>query len=299
MSFGTEANPIELFSSGEESDFSDVEDRVTTPPSGTKEYPILLMSDSESESTPAPVSPLGSSKRPITLDDDDSGSDEEPPKKKRTPSPPHPARINLSLAIPANIQPPPPLLRHHLAATAANPEGNFVAPTIDKSTRLTALLRACPSLPVAPVLLPAHEQIHHELRLVRNRAATENGEFLAWRSFAHPSRSTRECMVQSGLDLEDLWDEADGEENGLPAWKQANTSEWALRGEAPMERRTPSLSREPSAFGEVEEDEEDWVVVEGENEEEVVVVEDDNDDDDAVVRKVNRRDEGYEGDVEY
>ncbi|KAF2444822.1 hypothetical protein P171DRAFT_520923 [Karstenula rhodostoma CBS 690.94] len=299
MSSGTQANPIELFSSSEEeSDFSDAETRVDTPPSGTKEDPITLAS-SEDESSPAPVSPWGSSKRPITLDDSDS--EDEPPTKKRSPSPP---RLDLALAIPATAQQPPPLLHHHPAAatttTTADPGGNFVAPTIAKSARLAALLRACPSLHVAPAPLPAHEQIIHEMRLARNRMATETegGAFLAWRSFAQPSRGTRECMVQSGLDPEDLWDEEFGVENMLPRWKQPLTSGWTLRGEAPMERRTPSLSREPSVFGEGG-DEDEWVAVESENEEEVVVVEDEDDEDEVVILKVDGGDEGYEGDVEY
>lgn len=314
MSSGTEANPIELvLSSSEESDFSDAETLVDTPPSGTKEDPITLASDSEDESAPAPVSPGGSSKRPITLSD--SESDDEPPKKKHSPSPPRLVRLNLTLAIPATTQQPPPLLQHNPATTTTTPEGNFVAPVIAKSARLTALLRACPSLPTGATPLPAHEQIEHEMRLVRNRAttATEGGAFLAWNSFAQPSRGTRECMVQSGLDWDDLDAELDGIENGLPDWKQPRTGVWARHGAVPMERRTPSLSREPSVFGEVEvedgyegegeredddEDDDEWVTVGGEREEVVVVEVDDEEegeDDEVVILKVDGDDEWYDG----
>ncbi|KAJ4349905.1 uncharacterized protein N0V89_008525 [Didymosphaeria variabile] len=144
MSFDTKANPIEIFSSSSDSsDFSEYEECVQSPPSGTKEDPITLLSDSDREdreSTPAPVLALGSSKRPNTLDH--SESEEEPPKKKSRSLSPQPARLRLFLAIPANIQEHPELLRHEPAAAPASLEDNFVAPIIDKSARLTALLRA-------------------------------------------------------------------------------------------------------------------------------------------------------------
>lgn len=81
----------------------------------------------------------------------------------------------------------------------------------------------------------------------------------------------------SGLEWED-WEremDMDGEENGLPEWKRPITGEWAMRGEVAMERRTASLNREPSVFGD------------GGEEEEV--------DEEVVVVKVEGDDEGYEG----
>lgn len=226
MSLGTQANPIPVLSPSE-SGSSDYESCIENLPSGTKGDPITLVSDSEGsrESSPAPISPLGSSKRPIEIDSE-SESEEEPPKKKRSPSP-QPASLRLTLAIPEHSVKPPQLLHHYPAAATATSEVNFVAPTIDKSARVTALLGACPSLSVEPATLPAFEQIQQELRLAANRTATssENGALLAWRSFAHASRGTRECMVLSGLDPDDLYDEAAGIENGLPGWKQPYTSE--------------------------------------------------------------------------
>ena len=91
-------------------------------------------------------------------------------------------------------------------------------------------------------------------------------------------------MVVSGLEDEDLEREWRGEENGLPGWKRAVTGVWVEWGERAMARRTESLSREVSVFGDG-----------GGGEEEVVVVEVEEEDDEVVILKVDENDVEYDG----
>lgn len=244
----------------------------TSPLTGTKTNPIRL-SFTESK----PKSLLGSKKRPIQIlssdededdDDDDTSPTTLPPRKKLKPNPratpnprpstpptpapnphqaPHPPTLRLTLAIPPDPYPyasPPTLLCHlhsRKGPRARDPSPNFIPPPIQRSARVTALLRACPLPPFLPAHLSHDDQVASQHALAHNRFATnsERGAFFAWRAFAEPSRPGREAMVCSGLDSADLEDEWRGRGNRLPRWKKGVTGRWARRGWVPDGRRTP------------------------------------------------------------
>ncbi|KAL1610266.1 hypothetical protein SLS60_001931 [Paraconiothyrium brasiliense] len=102
------SNPIEIFSSSKNFDFSEYEECVEIQPSDTKENPVTILSDSGTELTEAPVLALASSKRATTLGH--SNFEEVPPKKKSCSPSPQPVHLRFFLATPANIQEHPELL---------------------------------------------------------------------------------------------------------------------------------------------------------------------------------------------
>jgi hypothetical protein len=113
-------------------------------------------------------------------------------------------------------------------------EPTFTKPIIQKSSRVTKLLKSYPALrlPAAvPELVTKSAEEERGLENLHNNKAvirSSRAEKLAWKSFAKPDYPTREVMVESALPGEDLVKEHRGKANNLPEWKKHRTGKFAI-----------------------------------------------------------------------
>jgi hypothetical protein len=120
------------------------------------------------------------------------------------------------------------------APVTQTPADNFIKPVIQKSARVTKLLKAFPSLAIPKVSQePTYElaKKEHDEKITlfgnMNTTGSKEAHRLAWQAFAKPDRNgNRELMVESALELEDLEKEHAGIPNNLPSWKKWNTSKY-------------------------------------------------------------------------
>ena len=123
-----------------------------------------------------------------------------------------------------------------LKSETTRPEANFVKPVVQKSARVTKLLKSFPALtiptaataPLAGQTLNSSEKKELE-KLRRNKVNTisQKAVKLAWKGFAKPDANPRvEVMVESALPQEELEKEHRGIANNLPEWKKWRTSKF-------------------------------------------------------------------------
>jgi hypothetical protein len=127
------------------------------------------------------------------------------------------------------------LMRHYKCA-AETPEPGFIKPSIDKSPRVTGLLRQFPKLATSPVLQtqdsgPTAELDTLRLQVNKDITQSESVQRLAWQSFSTLDRDgrhwAREAMMESGLVPDELTKESQGHKNALPQWKKWQTGKFA------------------------------------------------------------------------
>jgi hypothetical protein len=115
-------------------------------------------------------------------------------------------------------------------------DADFVKPVIQKSARMTKLLKTFPALSIPPAAcnpMTAQKFATREqgdlINLRDNRLATVSREVvkLAWKDFARPDDNPRkEVMLESALPQEELRKERRGIANDLPEWKKWRTSKF-------------------------------------------------------------------------
>ncbi|KAF2712618.1 hypothetical protein K504DRAFT_499702 [Pleomassaria siparia CBS 279.74] len=131
------------------------------------------------------------------------------------------------------------LLRHYPSTSNADTVekvANPITPQIQKSARVTNLLRKFPALAISTPLTPGEEPPAHQVaelvdndRILReNIAATSSMEAtkLAWSRFSEDRERKRRPMVESALYMEDLEKEYEGVDNRLPEWRKWHTSQF-------------------------------------------------------------------------
>jgi hypothetical protein len=147
---------------------------------------------------------------------------------------PMPTQSEIQAAYPGK------LLRQYPGKTTAPPK-KVIRPQINKSARVQGLLRALPpplaSGPPKPYSQVQAESNEEEARraelLEPNTAITQSdlAKRLAWEAFSsnEKDRATRqrECMMISGLKIDDIVRERNGKRNHLPDWRKPRTGRFA------------------------------------------------------------------------
>jgi hypothetical protein len=128
-------------------------------------------------------------------------------------------------------------------------EPNFIKPRIDVSPRVNKLLARFPKMntsrmgrvPPAPGFAALEDPTlaqdfqrrkeFAQLRTNKNITRSEEAQRLAWKSFSATERDRvdrgREAMMESGLVMDDLLKEDQGERNALPEWRKPRTGKYA------------------------------------------------------------------------
>ncbi|KAF2644893.1 hypothetical protein P280DRAFT_504385 [Massarina eburnea CBS 473.64] len=146
------------------------------------------------------------------------------------------------------------LMRHYPAAptapdtteSAANPasipagEDNFIRPVIQKSERMTKLLKSFPKFEVPATTITHSQCMIDQNALEYNKKATqnENAQRQAWKSFSGQNpRLGVQVMVESALPLDEMNKESRGKSNTLPEWIKYKTSKFAQEEGAKVDKR--------------------------------------------------------------
>ncbi|KAH7139251.1 hypothetical protein B0J11DRAFT_610643 [Dendryphion nanum] len=105
-------------------------------------------------------------------------------------------------------------------------EPGFIKPEIQKSARVTQLLRGFPKIEACTPSIEAQGRIPAELK--RNNAITKSEKVTesAWKNFSDPKYGTL-SMIESGLLPEDIAAEKRGISNRLPEWRKHKTGKCA------------------------------------------------------------------------
>lgn len=109
-----------------------------------------------------------------------------------------------------------------------------IKPVIQKSARVTALLRQFPKLdtttapPPTIVSMKSDIQAFRTLKANRSLTNTEPAQRLAWKSFSSPVYSTYGAMLESAFPADHIEAENHGLPNDLPEWKKWKTSRFAM-----------------------------------------------------------------------
>ena len=114
-------------------------------------------------------------------------------------------------------------------------DATFEKPVIQKSDRVTKLLKKFPTMKVSRIAFNgittqdlAHDQmVSDTIHANKRNTLSQHALRLAWKDFAEPDENPgREAMVESALPLEELMKEHRGIPNSLPEWKKYNTSKF-------------------------------------------------------------------------
>jgi hypothetical protein len=134
------------------------------------------------------------------------------------------------------------MLRHY-TSPLSNPLPAIQKPEINKSTRVTNLLKQfpalnVPTLPSPNTTLQFNKTLEDQASLNANLLATSTpaAKKSAWKNFSTTQYTMFDAMVESGLPREDLGHERNYTENRLPGWRKCNTSDFARDEELRKER---------------------------------------------------------------
>jgi hypothetical protein len=134
------------------------------------------------------------------------------------------------------------MLRHY-TSPLSNPLLAIQKPKINKSARVTKLLKQfpaldLPTLPPPNTTLQFNKAVEDQASLNANLLATRTpaAKKSAWKNFSTAEYTWFDVMVESGLPKEDLGHEGNYTENRLPAWRKCNTSNFARDEELAKER---------------------------------------------------------------
>jgi hypothetical protein len=134
-------------------------------------------------------------------------------------------------------------LRQYPGKTTAPPK-RVIRPQINKSARVEGLLRALPPpiasrppKPYSQVQAERNEEEARRAQLLEPNTAITQSDFakrLAWEAFSSNEKDRanrqRECMMISGLKIDDIVRERNGKRNHLPDWRKPRTGRFAGSG---------------------------------------------------------------------